>query len=186
MSTNEVLRLFLRVCDDLQQKEQSNDEYEILKSSGLLRQLLLDELPLIHQINRTYRLKVKFVITDAAPPSDPSLIFWNVADGLDPNTSIRARSTREVDLEEFLKTVILRFKAIDYTVRDVILFEAHVRGGVHAGTTRTEKEEDLKRIDEMARVGGFPPCLRELKAISRVVLRAVQPLRVATLHDASK
>ncbi len=48
---------------------------------------------------------------------------------------------------------------------------------MHVGTTRIEQEEDLKRMVEMVSIGGFPPCLGELKAISRVVLRAVEPLR---------
>ncbi len=45
-------QLFLRVLRDLEERLQSNDEYDVLNIARLLRQLLLDGTALIHEIVR--------------------------------------------------------------------------------------------------------------------------------------
>jgi hypothetical protein len=58
MTTNEAEYLFVRTYEDLQQLIKSKDDYGILKTSGLLRKLLLDMNPLIHQANRRLQQKI--------------------------------------------------------------------------------------------------------------------------------
>jgi len=62
------------------------------------------------------------------------------------------------------------------TVKDVILFEAHVMGGVHAGEARTDLERATKEISDNLTLFGYRASLRQLKAIARVVVKGVEQL----------
>lgn len=52
---------FLNTLNDLREKADSNDRYQLIKASGLLRLLLLD--PLIHEANQKHKIKFKFHLT---------------------------------------------------------------------------------------------------------------------------
>ena len=81
--------------------------------------------------------------------------------------------------DQFLASVIVAADGHRYSVRDVIAFEANIMGAIHAGSADTEKEKVLRRTEEIFRVGGYPSSLGQLKAIGRVVSRALKPLRNA-------
>jgi|SRR5438132_8135897 len=185
MSAREDAWLFVRVCRDLEKRLRSVDEYEVLKSSGLLRQLLLDDAPLVHRANKNYKLDIEFEITDFQPPTSDQrkILLWNIADGLDPQTCRPGRGNRKVRLEDFLRLVVLRSGDTSFTIKDLIKFEANVMGGIHAGSPRTETEQHLRMITDMYSIQGIPGCLRQLKAIARVVLKAVDPLKVRVQAD---
>jgi hypothetical protein len=75
--------LFLRTLDDLEARIRPGiDEYEVLLIAGLLRKLLLDDPPLIDQVNRERKLRLRFVI-NARPPvwqlagSEPP-VYWSI------------------------------------------------------------------------------------------------------------
>ncbi|WKZ37708.1 MAG: hypothetical protein QY332_07155 [Anaerolineales bacterium] len=82
-------------------------------------------------------------------------------------------------MTSFFQTIVTVVNNHKYTVRDVIQFEANVMGGVHAGSPKTEKERVLKEIDSTFSVGGYASSVRQLMAIARVILKALDPLRQA-------
>src|SRR5437016_1370246 len=103
-------RHFLDVCNDLETKIQSSSEYEILKASGLIRELLLDSRPLVHQVNARYKLKLRFEI-GMGPPPPPSLgqpAFWSKQDGFYPPDASPATQIMQVDLDGLLAAPVLR------------------------------------------------------------------------------
>ena len=51
--------LFLRTLDDCRSAIAGEDEYELLRSTGLLRQLLIDGRPLVDVVNQKYHKKNK-------------------------------------------------------------------------------------------------------------------------------
>jgi hypothetical protein len=53
-------QLFLRTLTDLEQRTAATDEYEVLLAAGLPRKLLLDEYPLVDQVNRSHRIRLRF------------------------------------------------------------------------------------------------------------------------------
>lgn len=171
--------LFLRTIEDLEKRLSAVDPYEILGISALLRKLFLDELPLVDQINKEYRLKILFEVVPPRPlpPGVPEPTFLMTQDGLDPDTSPFANSKKQVSRDEFYKICVLTTDGKKYSIREIILFEANVMGAVHAGTPQTEGEAALFEIEKLFRVGGYAPSLRQLKAIGRVVLKALAPLR---------
>lgn len=170
-------QLFLRTLQDLRTRESSMDPYGILGASGLLRKLLLDDYPLVDQVNRNHRIKMLFEIGEKiiAPDVDSSIVFYSVQDGIDPNTAPPFIGRAKVDRDSFLSTILLVIESQTYTVRDIILFEANVMGGVHAGSPKAEKQNVLAEIGNRFQMGGLRSSLRQLKAIIRVVLKAIDP-----------
>lgn len=174
--------LFINTLKDLKNKLASADDYEILGISGLLRKLLIDGNPLAHQVNRQYKQKLEFEIgvdnnfDDFEKGKMSSLEFYSVQDGFDPKTSRPGKISRKVNLDAMLRTPLMLVNGRTYTVRDIILFEANIMGGVHAGTPKSEQEEVIAKIAKEISLGGYRSSLRQLKAIGRVVLMGLSPL----------
>ena len=86
-------RLFCHTVNDLAARADSDDEYEVLASSALVRKLLMDEEPLIHRVNRSHRLTIRFTFNGPTRYEDVVLsdgpVFWSVQDGLDPKQVAR-------------------------------------------------------------------------------------------------
>jgi hypothetical protein len=173
--------LFLKTYEDILVRLNLQDEYEILMISALLRKLLLDEYPLVHQINEKYRLKLIFEITEFTPILHPSLEFWSIQDGIDPMSSHPGRKQRLINLQEFISIIILRIRINNYSIQDLIKYEANITGAIHAGSAKDDKDIILSQISNLYSIGGLPAGIRQLKAISRVVLKAIEPLKLAIL-----
>lgn len=173
--------LFLKTLEDIEKKMNSRDSYEIFMISPLLRKLLIDDYPLIDQINENIRLKIIFTINDRKLPlGDSSLVFYSMEDGFDPNTSVpHLTHPLEVDRDRLLKTQIMIIKGEAITVKDLIKFLSHVQGAVHSGKPKNAKDYALKGIQEYLGIGGLPAGIRTILSISRVVLKGLEPLRIA-------
>ncbi|EKD86313.1 MAG: hypothetical protein ACD_37C00360G0001 [uncultured bacterium] len=173
--------LFVKTLEDIENRMKSKDGYEILLISGLLRKLLLDGTPLIHQVNKDRKLKIRFNVNDRMPPTgDPSLIFWAMEDGFDPDTSVPHLSKPiETDLDEMLKKQIMIINGESITVQDLIKFLSNVSGAVHAGKAKNKKELVLEGVQKTLGIGGLPAGIRSILSISRVTIKGLEPLRVA-------
>lgn len=173
--------LFIKTLEDIENRLSVTDPYEILLISALLRKLFLDDHPLVDQVNKARRVKLSFEITNpqSKPLNEPPPTFWTVQDGLDPDTAPPFKQRHSATRDQFFQTVVTIINGHAYTIREIVLFEANVVGAVHAGTAKTDKETALKQIDTEVSVGGYSSSLRQLLAISRVVLKALAPLRLA-------
>lgn len=175
--------LFLRTLTDIEQRLSAIDPYEVLLIASLIRKLLLDEHPLVDQVNSKHRLKLAFEITAPGsdlPPSVPRPTAVSAQDGLDPDTAPPFLKRQVVSRDVFLKTTVAKVNEHEYSVREIVLFEANVVGAVHSRAPKHEKEHALNVIEQRVSVQGYAPSLRQLKAIARVVLKALAPLRDAT------
>jgi hypothetical protein len=172
--------LFLNTLKDLTERIADHDEYTILGASALIRKLLIEGDSLVDQVNRKYRLKINFEISDSNPsiPGIPEPTFWSVQDGLDPSTSRPGKTQRVVKRDQLLSTVLTVVEGRAYSLREIVLFEANVMGGVHAGSAKEEKEEVLQAVNRTLAIGGHRASLRQLQAIGRIVLKGLEPLRV--------
>ena len=65
----------------------------------------------------------------------------------------------------------------------LIRYLCHIEGAVHIDNPTTEEEEMLKAISENITVGGGSPVLRSICAISRVILKGLEPLKQAIITD---
>ena len=173
--------LFLNTLTDLATRAADSDEYTVLGASALIRKLLIDSSPLVDQVNRKHRFKLTFEISESNPFIEgvPPPALWSVQDGLDPETSRPGKPRIKVNRDGLLSTVLAVVDGKSFTLREVVLFEANIMGGVHAGSAKEEKEKVLQSLDAWLAIGGHRASLRQLKAIGRVVLRGLEPLRVA-------
>ncbi|MDA1330530.1 MAG: hypothetical protein DWG76_06775 [Chloroflexi bacterium] len=178
---NEKEELFIETIGDLKKRLESTNEYEILGISGLLRKLLIDNNPLVHQVNRNYKKKLDFEISvdqffeNLDKPGIPRPEMYFVQDGIDPETSRPGKASKSVGLQALLATPVMLIKEKVYSVKDIVKFEANVMGGVHSGYPDSSQEQ-ISVISAEISIGGFRASLRQLKAIGRIVVRALEPL----------
>lgn len=173
--------LFIRTLEDIERRLSVTDPYEILQIAGLIRKLFLDDNPLVDQVNKIHRIKLSFEVTIPidGPENAPGTIFWTMQDGLDPETALPFMKRKAITRDQFFKTVVTIINRHAYSIREIVQFEANVIGAVHAGTPKTDKESVLKKIDSKISFDGYESSLRQLLAISRVILKALKPLRQA-------
>jgi hypothetical protein len=139
-----------------------------------LRQLLLD--PLIHQVNRQRRLKLRFVVGEFTLKPDGYTRILSLEDGLDPETRRPDTPRKEVNLDGFLGHTILYLKGQPHSVSDVIKFAANVAGGVHRTENPEDRQKLIARYAASVSLGGLPGAIRQLQAIARVTLKGLRPL----------
>lgn len=173
-----IKSLFINTVKDLKNKSDSNDPYEILMGVALLRKLLIDEDPLINQVNKNPKLKIKFTINDKSLPINTNgLTTYAIQDGFDPETSAPHLSKPIlVSKDDMLKRPVMLIDGELITVLDLIKFLSHVQGAVHSRDPREEKEKILKNAEETLTIGGMQSGLRSIKAIGRVVIKGLDPL----------
>jgi hypothetical protein len=180
--------LFLRTIESLKNRSKTSDEFELMMAAGLLRKLLLDANPLVDQVNRSRRLKLRFRIAMRGPgplgqPSTPTL--WALPSGLDPTSLDPGTSTavQEVDKSVFLRRPVSLYKGEVATVHDLIDYFAHVRGAVHYGSPSTAKERALHELETYNWTDGLPIILEVLRSVIRVVVNAMDPLTQAVKNE---
>jgi hypothetical protein len=149
--------LFLSTLDDLEARIASQDPYAILGASALIRKLLVDEYPLVDQINRTYRLKITFEVTEpqGLPPGLPELDWYTVQDGIDPDTAPPFLKRQSATRDQLLDYVLARINGRAYTLREIIKFEANVMGGVHGGPQKKKRSMPSSRSTIMLHCAVF-------------------------------
>lgn len=208
--------LFLRTLDDLDGRLQPGQaEYDIIRMSGLLRQLLVDGNNLVDQVNRTRRIKISYKAYSFHAPIEPDVVFWALGDWLTPNTpagsaagyltlteGVRQPSPPEgtpdtmtpQDLakDRFLALQVVLYHGHVFTVKEIILYLANAAGGVHAGEPKDDKEQALALlldppgdIPPNARAGQHSAVIYTLLAIGRGVRRGLDPLRARISADLS-
>ena len=167
-------KLFLNTVEDVEKKLVSNTEYDLIRASGLLRQLFLDEHPLVHQVNKKFKLKLQFTTMDFTfkPPTRP-LIHWQ---NLDPSAAPPGAMRITTNLKGFLGAECLTFQSHEYTVREIILAAAHLKGGIHSGKPKEPEQESLLKLDEVLKVHGLDASLASLRGLVAVSLDALKPL----------
>jgi hypothetical protein len=156
--------LFLRTLDDLSKKLASRDPYEVLRSAFLLRQLLFDSTTI-----------------NAVPPEvDEHTLFWALADGFDPDTSLRPPMPKQVKLAKLLAHPALYMKPRFLTVGEVLDHILYVDGAGHTPRDpQTEAEKLLSALQNILTIMGQQALIRLLPPIGRVVVKGLEPVRLA-------
>ena len=172
-ATTEPERFFLNTLTEIEDKLQERSAYSVIRASALLRQLILDERPLVNEVSRTYGKKLRFETLDYTiePPVKPDVHWTNLDPGFFPGAK-----TITVDLRTLLAAPCLTTHGRVATVKDLIKACANAKGGVHLGPPKPGGEETILAWDRSARLLGTEPSLRALAGICRVVLRGLKPL----------
>jgi hypothetical protein len=179
--------LFIYKLRDLRDRLKSRDEYELLQVAALLRQLLLDEQPLMHAANRGVKWKVRFAVSCVGMVDQYSTIFdskptlFIVGDGIDPETSPPQRID-QLKLDEFLELEIASISGHDYTVSDLINYGANAGGGIHHNPVGAELK-DMHRISPLVHWFGAPAFVGLLGSVARVVEKSLRPIEMLILRN---
>jgi hypothetical protein len=167
-------RLFLETLRDLGNKVASGDEYDLVRSSGLIRHLLMDGTSLCDRVNREARVQLLFdVLEPNDPPFDP-IIHLSLAPGNEiPQSPARTQKKRDA----FLKMRVGRLRGVEFDVHDLISYMAHCAGGVHNHAPDSPAQQAIADLEEAFLLFGRPLTLHFLSNLGRIVIAALEPLR---------
>ena len=173
--------LFVERLHQLARGVHQQDSLDVLPVAAALRQLLLDESPLVHQVNRLARVRLRFRVNkqpDNTPGvPEPAISF--PGHGMDPNTVQFQTGTQELTLDEFLRHPVVTTKWGDVSVHELIDYLCHKAGAVHHDTKRSSEDVGLETVFAAMDQFGLQPMVIAMEAIARDVLVALAPLRDA-------
>jgi len=118
-------RFFVECLDELESRATwESSEYSLLRAAGLLRELLLDELPVVTEVNRERRLPLSFTIRRAPMDSRPGT--WWIG-GLDPDQPGEG-PVEDLNLTNLLRVPLLDLGTDRLTIKDLITLAAMLKG----------------------------------------------------------
>lgn len=165
-------RLFEKLLHELQVLIASGTEYDLIGSSRILRQLLLDGDALLHLVNRELRASPGFRV--ASPSGVPLTSDWI-------NTNLywsdENMAYADLDLQQFLSYSVGVSAGRAITVREVIKYAAIVLGGVHFKVDKGGEYEGIARFHDERDSGGISPAMRSLREIGAITRDALLPIR---------
>jgi len=171
--------LFLKTVQDLRTKIRTNKPYNLIRACGLCRHLLLDEHPLVHQVNKKYKSQITFYIADYANTPISNDYKGGGGRTIEPLVD----TTKIAKLDEFLKTKVLHYWKYEFTVREIIIAASHYFGGVHSG------KPDLKQtyLDKFNRYSKaeHTTTIWMIRSICKVVLKSMKPLETLIKQNIS-
>lgn len=171
--------LFLHRIDQIRILSESNKETELVDLAGRLRQVFFDKKSLVESVNRG--LKLTFDVGDFpkgwGPNDDPhwdKVVYQSLQDGIDPHTSHQP-ITKTLTQNQFGQHVIAFVSGTKITVKDIVRYNANVKGGIHFDPILKPEYQKFATLESL-HLGGIASSTRELKAITRVTLRGLEPL----------
>jgi len=168
-------RFFIETVIDIIQKLNSGKQYDIIKASGLLRQMLLDKEPLVFIINRKFKVKLEFEVVeyrDKLPIDDGRTELH--ARFLNPN--FPGAKTTKTSLKEFLSIKCLEYESTEITIKEIIKYCSHIKGGIHTGKPEDDIDITLISLDKMIKILEEESSIVLLKGIIQIVLNGLKPL----------
>jgi hypothetical protein len=158
--------LYLSTLEDLQRLVALGDDYSMLRASAMLRQLFLDSSPLVHQVNRQHRVKLRFPVCGrgyTAVVLEDAPTFYSALGGIHSSGPM-SHSVEQLNLDQFLATPVLKLGPQVLSVRDLISISANVLGGVHKGKPTTPEDRALAEFGRV--VSGVNPLLRTVPIVN--------------------
>ncbi|MCD6178704.1 MAG: hypothetical protein J7K39_02265 [Bacteroidales bacterium] len=176
----DIEELFIESLKDLRAKIEDPQKYNNLKASGVLRLLLMDDNPLLHQANRLHRIPINFVTrkTRTIKPF-PGLLF---SEGIVPVENENLKDLETLKLDHFLEKVCLIYHTNVYTVKDIIKINAHIKGGVHAGKPKDLIEKEALNLSAYGPSVGYKEgapmdmVVSLIYPISKIVTKSLETL----------
>ncbi len=173
-------------------KPLSGGQYVAQMIAFLCRQLLMDKQPLIHVVNRPddRRLSIEFECSpfDGSLPDDPEVRPILQKARMMSGPTAFDHPSEPMKWDRFLAAGVLSTRQGVASVRDIVDFAAHVKGGVHFASPKSPVDAKLASACAIGRVRGVQAPLISLWPIGRVVVRATDSLheRIHQTHAASR
>ncbi len=165
-------RLFEELLHELQVLIASATEYDLVRSSRILRQFLLDGDALLHLVNRDLHSSPVFRVNsphEGSPSSD-----WINTDLCWSGESV---PYADLNLQQFLSYSIGVSMGREITIRQVIKYAAIILGGVHFKADKGGEYEGIAKLNDERDSQGLSPVLRSLQQIGAITRDALIPIR---------
>ncbi len=178
MTQNE--QIFVNTISDLNKKLEKADLYSIIRASGLIRQLLVDDKPLLDQINREYKEKIFFKVINTEIPNErinedgTVSKAWLTIKIMNPNEN--SENFKLLNKDKFLKCKPLFFQENEFSVLDIIKICSNKYGGIHCDEIKLEKDIYLDKLNSSFNIDDFKCVIIAMCDISRICLNALLPL----------
>jgi len=174
--------LFLNILQDLKEKIDSNNPYQIIKSSELIRSLLFDASgPLVNKVNKEFKVKIEYEYLDTKSGYRAFLFKMNpesfiVGDGLYPEWLITRGDIVKTKIDSFFKTMLIVKDGKEMTVKDVLDYVINCLGGTHHEEPKKDERVTLENMKNMF-FGNTNAVVHQVKSIGTVVLKAMEPVK---------
>lgn len=175
-------QLFINILDDLKQKIESGDSYQLLKSTELIRSLLFDTTgPLVDKINRQHKLKIKYEYLDSRTGYPESIMALNpkwfvVGDGFYPKWLITNGNIISTKKEKFFSMLIMRIDGREITTKELIDYVLYCMGGTHHSDPKELSELALKKMEDIFFMN-TTSAISQIRSIGMVILDSLQELK---------
>jgi hypothetical protein len=177
----QIEKIFLHTMHDLEERSEMANMYTILRASGIIRQLLVDNNSLLDQINRDYKEKILFrvqqkpdIFTDRFDKDGKRLNKWFGINFIFPD-----KDSKNIELlkkDDFLRYKLLSFGEHEFSVLEVIKICANKYGGIHSEDVEDEQEQLLDRLNSSFSLLNFDCVFYSMHGIMRVCHDALLPL----------
>ena len=180
----EIFDLFCNKYDELKELVELRVPYNLTKASAIIRQLLINGTPLMNQANAHHKLKITFPVSqfsvpDLSEPINQGMGIWIIQDTLYPPE----KPTDPCDYlrrDQFLSKIIMLIYGMEISIKDVIKFEANVKGGVHLKNVLSKDEEKIMEfLANTISILGDRPTRRIQSSIGKSVIEGLKELRQA-------
>jgi hypothetical protein len=190
-------RVFVRKVQDLRSRTDpaalaaaADPDYDVLMAAPLLRELLMGDPPLLHLVNRSRRLKVRFRVARVNAYEREVLadapIFYERVDGLYPGSALPNSTVEALSVDKLLSEMVMIVQGNTISVRDLIDYVANVAGGVHFGDPKRDKRAIMVALDGQWKLGGIDVSMRCLVAVGQIVTEALDRLVLRVEADISR
>lgn len=184
MSPSELFATRIRRLRIITEERQAD---QLLELAGILRQLLIDAHPLVDVVNRKYKRKLRFRVSESTEESIqesaektptiplPSMAFSSI---------IPHEGGRQVNKEQFLRHSLIFLRprnhpsGFHYTVRDIISICSNRLGAVHYSPPETDEATEalMRHFNQNTSLYGSPIAFGALAEIAVVLLEALNDL----------
>lgn len=179
----ERTQLFIELLNDLHQKINSNNEYQILKSAEIMRSLLFDASgALVDKVNREFLLKIVFEHEDTRNEFDKP--FSKDASYVIPGDSFYPKfarisknySVKKSSKDQLLKTPILISNGKEFTVKELLHYALYKMGGTHHEDPKTDADIMIENVTKLP-FFNFNLIIFQIRSIGFVVETGLQEIK---------
>lgn len=175
-------KLLIDTIDDLKARLDKGDQYNLIRASALIRQILIDGGNLLSLVNKNYKLDIRF----RTQKNKPKFQNKGIIDGIEYETVIGVTFLNpkhndeeyidNIKLDKFLEYPVIFFEGQHFTVLQITKQCAHIYGGVHAGKMKDDEEIKLDLANKTLSHGEVSCAVDAMKDIISITISALKPL----------
>lgn len=182
MTTQE--KVLLNIISDLSERFDRHTEYDLLKASGLIRQLVIDKNPVLEQVNKSYKFKIVYRVQKRIKMPAESVqedgTVWKALYGMTFISPKDDDSNFELlKKDEFFKYELLFYSGESFTVLDIIKICANKYGGIHYDEDKDLKESLIDITHRSFTFNDSSSVLHSMYSIIEICVEAWKPLILA-------